>query len=191
MQGKNFDEVLARYRKFPNRFEVWCGVDYTGFDQPGFGPAAVVELERCHHAGATGVGELSDKGRGLGSTTNTFGLHVDDPRMDPILERCGALHMPINIHVGEDKWMYEPMDQTNDGLMNAWKWRVSHDPGVLQHDEVVATLERALQKHPRTLFIACHFANCCSDLNHLGLMLDTYTIIVRFCFDKTSGLRNP
>jgi predicted TIM-barrel fold metal-dependent hydrolase len=80
--------------------------------------------------------------------------------------------MPINIHVGEDKWMYQPMDETNDGLMNAWTWRVSKDPGVLQHDEVVDTLERAAKKHPRTIFIACHFANCCSDLNHLGAMLD-------------------
>jgi uncharacterized protein len=80
----------------------------------------------------------------------------------------------VNIHVGEDKWMYEPMDRSNDGLMNAWKWRVPNTPGVLQHDEVVDSLERALKRHPRTTFIACHFANCCSDLNHLGRMLDQY-----------------
>jgi len=172
--GSKFDQVLTRYGKFPTRFEVWCGFDYAGFDQPGYGPAAVAELERCHAAGAKGIGELSDKGRGLGSTTNTFGMHIDDPRLDTILEKCAALHMPINIHVGEDKWMYEPMDQTNDGLMNAWKWRVPKDPGVLQHDEVVDTLERAVKKHPHTTFIACHFANCCSDLNHLGTMLDSY-----------------
>ncbi len=170
--GRRFDEVLAKYRRYPKRFEVWCGIDYTGFDQPGYGPAAAAELERCCRAGATGVGELSDKGRGLGSTSNIFGLHLDDPRLDPVLEKCADLHLPINIHVGEDKWMYEPMDATNDGLMNAWKWRVSKDPGVLQHDEVVETLARAVRRHPRTIFIACHFANCCSDLNRLGAMLD-------------------
>jgi predicted TIM-barrel fold metal-dependent hydrolase len=172
--GPRFDEVLAKFSKFPKRFEVWCGFDYAGFAQPGFGPAAVAELERCRAAGATGVGELSDKGRGLGATSNALGMHIDDPRMDPLLEKCAELHMPINIHVGEDKWMYEPMDATNDGLMNAWKWRVSKDPGVLQHDEVVETLERAVKRHPRTVFIACHFANCCSDLNRLGEMLDRY-----------------
>lgn len=47
--------------------------------------------------------------------------------------------------------------------MNAWKWKVANAPGVLQHDEVVDSLERAVKKHPRTLFIACHLANCCSD----------------------------
>ena len=172
--GAKFDQVLAKYRRHPKRFEVWCGIDYTGFDQPGFGPGAVAELERCRRAGATGVGELSDKGRGLGATTNSLGLHLDDPRLDPILEKCADLRMPVNIHVGEDRWMYEPMDRTNDGLMNAWKWRVPNAPGVLQHDEVVDTLERAVKRHPRTLFIACHFANCCSDLNRLGAMLDHY-----------------
>ena len=172
--GTNFDQTLARYRKHPQRFEMWCGIDYTGLDQSGYGPAAAAELERCHRVGATGVGELSDKGRGLGGTTNRAGMHIDDPRMDAILEKCAELHMPVNIHVGEDKWMYEPMDATNDGLMNAWKWRVSNEPAVLQHDEVVDTLEHAVSRHPHTLFIACHFANCCSDLNRLGAMLDKY-----------------
>ena len=77
-------------------------VDYTGFDQPGFGPAAVAELERCVQAGAVGVGELSDKGGGLRG--NSGGLHIDDPRMDPILEKCADLGLPVNIHVGEDRW---------------------------------------------------------------------------------------
>jgi len=147
---------VAKYGRHPKRFAVWCGIDYTGFDQPGFGPAAVAELERCHKAGAAGVGELSDKGRGFGATTNSPGMHIDDSRMDPVLEKCAELRMPVNIHVGEDKWMYERMDQTNDGLMNASKWRVANAPGVLQHDEVVDTLERAVKKHPRTIFIACH-----------------------------------
>ncbi|HTL15610.1 MAG TPA: amidohydrolase, partial [Patescibacteria group bacterium] len=87
--GSKFDSTLERYGKHPKRFEVWCGLDYTGFDQPGFGPAAVAELERCHRLGATGVGELSDKGRGLGGSTNRPGMLINDPRMDTILEKCG------------------------------------------------------------------------------------------------------
>jgi predicted TIM-barrel fold metal-dependent hydrolase len=172
--GSRFDEAAEKFGKYPDRFTVWCGFDYTGFDQSGYGPAAVAELERCRKAGATGVGELSDKGRGLGGSTNRLGMHIDDSRLDSLLEKCAELHLPINIHVGEDRWMYEPMDGSNDGLMNAWKWRVPNEPSVLQHDEVVDSLERAVQKHPRTIFIACHLANCCSDLNRLGGMLDRY-----------------
>src|SRR5262249_40772134 len=150
---------------------VWCGFDLTDIDQPGFGPAAVAELERCFRAGATGVGELIDKGAGLSSTRGVAGVHIDDPRLDPLLKKCAELGLPINIHVGEPMWMYEPMDRYNDGLMNAFKWRLDNKVNILSHADVVATLERALKRHPHTTFIACHFANCCYDLSILGRML--------------------
>lgn len=170
--GTNFDQTAARFQKYPERFEVWCGIDFSSFDKPGFGPGAIAELKRCAKAGALGVGELSDKGGGL--VGNGGGMHIDDPRMDAILDACADLGLPVNVHVGEDRWMYEPMDKANDGLMNAYKWRIQHKPEILEHDEVVATLERAVRKHPRTTFIACHFANCCYNLDKLGAMLDQF-----------------
>ena len=175
--GQRFDEAVALYGKFPDQFEIWCGLDYTGFDQPGFAERAIKELERCVELGAVGVGELSDKGRGLrGGRDNpdAFPMHIDDERMDPILARCADLKLPVNIHVGEDKWMYEPMDRHNDGLMNAYKWRIPNEPGVLRHQNVIATLDRALAKHPRVTFIACHLANTCYDLSILGKMFDQH-----------------
>ncbi len=175
--GKTFDDVVALFRPYGDRFEIWCGIDYTGFKKPGFAERAIAELERCHRLGAKGVGELSDKGRGLRGVRGNpdgFPMHIDDPRMDPILERCADLGLPVNIHVGEDKWMYEPMDKHNDGLMNAYKWRIPKDPAVLGHDAVIKTLENALKKHPRVTFIACHLANTCYDLSIIGRLFDNY-----------------
>ncbi|HGY54189.1 MAG TPA: amidohydrolase [Caldithrix abyssi] len=176
--GSRFDSIYQAYAgRYPERFEVWCGFDYTGYDQPGFGPDAVAELVRCFEKGATGVGELGDKGKGLFYSKPgppAWGMHLDDPRMDPLLEKCAELNMPVNIHVAEPKWMYEPMDSTNDGLMNAYTWRVDVKPGVVDHEGMIAVLERALKRHPQTTFIACHFANCSYDLNKLGRLLDKY-----------------
>ena len=45
--GAEFDEINRKYSKYPDRFEMWCGFDFSGSDKPGFGPAAVKELERC------------------------------------------------------------------------------------------------------------------------------------------------
>jgi predicted TIM-barrel fold metal-dependent hydrolase len=117
--GALFDSIYAEYANYPDRFEVWCGFDYTGYDEPGFGPAAVAELERCARVGAKGVGELGDKGKGLfySKPVKAWGMHLDDPRMNPLLKKCGELDLPINIHVGEPLWFYQPMDSTNDGLM--------------------------------------------------------------------------
>jgi len=174
--GTVFDSIVATYSKYPNRFELWCGIDYTGYDEPGFGPNAIEELERCFNAGAKGVGELGDKGKGLFyCEPQAFGMHIDDSRLDPIWEKCAELKMPVNIHVGEPQWFYEPMDSTNDGLMNALEWRLDNQKGILNLQEVVKTLENAVAKHPNTIFIACHLANFNHDLEALGRLFDNYS----------------
>ena len=172
---QEFDDTYRKYAVHPNRFELWCGFDYTGYDQPGFGPQAIRELERCHQAGARGVGELHDKGKGLVSdTVNALGMHPDDARMDSVFERCGQLGMPVNIHVADPIWMYEPMDNGNDGLMNAFHWRLDNQPNIVGHSGMIDILERTVKKHSSPTFIACHFANLGYDLERLGRLLAKY-----------------
>jgi len=175
--GAKFDSVVEKYQRYKDRFEIWCGFDYTGYDKPGWQKHAVEELERCYRKGARGVGELGDKGLGefYSKPTAGWGLHIDDPQMKPLLDKCAELHMPVSIHVAEDAWMYEKADSTNDGLMNAATWKVDMSKkGILDHDQLVATLENAVKNNPKTIFIACHLANCCSDLSKLARMFDAY-----------------
>ncbi|MEP7251996.1 MAG: amidohydrolase family protein [Ginsengibacter sp.] len=175
--GKRFDSIMERYAPYKERFEVWCGFDYGGKDKPGWEKHAVAELQRCYKKGARGVGELGDKGLGefYSQPNPGYGIHIDDAAMQPLLKRCGELHMPVSIHVAEDQWMYETPDSTNDGLLNAAKWHVDQSKkGLLGHDELIATLENAVKNNPNTTFIACHLANCCADLDKLGKLFDAY-----------------
>ncbi len=193
-----FKGASQPYAKYPKRFDLWCGFDFTGADQPDFGPGAVRSLEECHRAGAVGVGEISDKGwgfrafsgfpggrgaagRGRGGARGPStppahpGPHVDDPRMDALLDKLRDLGMPMNIHVSDPIWAYQPMDLHNDGLMNGYTWRIDDkQPGILGHNGLIESLERAVEKHPRTIFIACHVANLDYDLARLGGMLDRH-----------------
>ncbi len=169
--GQKFDDIHRKYAVYPDHFELWCGFDYTGYEQPGFGSQAIRELERCHQAGARGVGELHDKGKGLTSDTlNALGMHPDDTRMDSVFERCDQLGMPVSIHVADPIWMYEAMDNTNDGLMNAFHWRLDNQPNIVGHSGMIDILERTVSKHSSTIFIACHFANLDYDLERLGTL---------------------
>jgi len=177
--GAGFDEVLARYAGYKERFDIWCGLDYTGYDQPGTAwiDNAVAELERCHRMGAKGVGELGDKGLGefYSRPVAAYGMHLDDARMHPLFQKCGELHMPVNIHIADPIWMYLPMDASNDGLMNAYTWRIDmQKPGILDHAQLIRSFEKVVRDHPGTTFIACHFANCTHDLEVVGKMLDSY-----------------
>ena len=171
--GKEFDDIYAKYSKYPERFEVWCGLDFSGYNKSGFGSAAVKELERCRQKGARGIGEIHDKGQGLRSGKSSApGMHPDDPRVDPIWEKAAELHMLVSLHVADPIWMYQPMDKHNDGLMNAFEWRLDNQPNIVKLPGMVDILERTAARHRNTTFVACHFANLDYDLNHLGEVFD-------------------
>ena len=173
--GAKFDSLVQVYGKYPKHFELWCGIDFSDSDKADWSKRAAKELERCHQMGAKGVGEITDKGLGL---YNAFGgkskaLRIDGKKMKPVLEKLAALKMPINMHVAEPIWMYEPIDSTNDGLMNASNWRIKKETeNILLHQALVESFSNAVKAHPQTTFIACHFLNCSYDLSIVGDLLD-------------------
>jgi uncharacterized protein len=171
--GAEFDGIQKKYAKYPERFEMWCGLDFTAYNKPGFEAFAVKELERCHAAGARGVGEIHDKGKGLRSgKSDASGMHPDDARMDAVWEKCGELRMPISLHVADPIWMYQKMDKHNDGLMNAYEWRLDNQPSIVGLSGMVDIFEKTLARHRNTTFIACHFMNLDYDLAQLGEVLE-------------------
>ena len=195
--GAAFDAGYALYSKYPKRFSVWCGLDMSDVDQPGFGPATLKELERCRKAGAAGVGEITDKGMGIGGQLGGAanwqgtrpaggggsgprgvpakqGLHPDDPRMDQVWQKCADLGMPVNLHMSDPYWSYLPQDRFNDGLMNGFSWRLDNKPGIMGHNDLIQSLDKTLGKHTRTTFITCHLANLDYDLGRLAQMLDRH-----------------
>ena len=170
--AEKFSQARQLYARHPKRFDLWCNFDLSGADQPGFGPNALKALEECHRLGAVGVGEIGDKGTGMWGAPKGSDLHPDDSRMDPLYDQCARLGMPINIHVSDPIWSYQPMDRTNDGLMNGYIWMIKVTPGMLGHNELIESLERAVAKHRQTTFIACHLMNLDYDLTRLGQILE-------------------
>jgi uncharacterized protein len=171
--GSEFDKIYKDYSQHGDRFEMWCGLDFTGYKRPGFASSAVKELRRCVQTGARGVGEIHDKGEGLHSgKSKALDMHPDDPRMDAVFETCAELRLPFSLHVADPIWMYQKMDRTNDGLMNAYLWRLDNKPNIVGLSGMVAILERTTQRHPHTNFIACHLANLDYDLTRMGEVLD-------------------
>ena len=39
--GAEFDTLVDLYSSYPDRFELWCGFDYTGYNKPEIGRAHV------------------------------------------------------------------------------------------------------------------------------------------------------
>jgi predicted TIM-barrel fold metal-dependent hydrolase len=66
------------------------------------------------------------------------------------------------------------MDAANDGLMDAFKWRLDNQPDIMKFDGMIEILDRTLARHPRTTFVACHLANLDFDLARLGELLEKH-----------------
>lgn len=174
--GARFDSLYSLYSEYPDRFDVYCGIDYTGYQEEGWSMEAVKELKRLVEVGCEGIGELGDKGNGLvySHPTEAVGMHPDDPRMDPIFEAAGEMGLPVNIHVADPIWMYEPMDSTNEGLVRSYTWRIKNKEERLNHNELIESLENTVRDHPNTTFIAAHLANLTYDIEDVGGLIKKY-----------------
>ena len=173
--GRPFEEYVAAYAPYKDRFRFWCCFDYTDMSEEGIQKACET-LERYHNElGAIGVGELGDKGEGDTYARPGDGkdIHIDDPRIKPLIQKAAELKMPISIHIAEPYWMYLPMDETNDGLVNAVNWHVD-TTNCYGYNKLMETFENAVRENPNAIFIACHYLNMTHDLPRLGALLDKY-----------------
>jgi uncharacterized protein len=175
--GEDFDRLAEIYLKpYPNRFHLYCGIDLRNINSPNFSQQIVKELERCYRMGARGVGELSDKGDGLRSVSGfppQGRIHPDDPRLEAFWKKCAELHMPINLHVADHPSAWQPLDVYQERTPD-YQHFSQFGKDVLSYEELITRLGRTLANNPKTIFIACHFANLGNDLILLGAMLDKY-----------------
>jgi len=182
--GQAFDRLVDLYLKpYPNRFVLFCGMDVRGRDieAPEFPKNVAAELERCYRNGARGVGEITDKGRGFGTSSTVTGaplprdkrLFVDDTRLDPFWRKCAELKMAVNIHIADHPSAWQPPDKHQERTPNFQQYN-QHGLDVPSHAELIARFQTMIDRHPRTTFVAVHFSNLGHDLTQLGRMLDRH-----------------
>lgn len=182
--GERFDKLVDMYLKpYPKRFQLWCGIDTTNKEAPDYPDRAARELVRCYQKGARGIGEITDKGSGLGRNTGFGGqqqleprdkrLHHDDPRLDPFWKKCAELKLPVNIHIADHPSAWRPPDARQERLP---RYQVFNQYGkdVLTPDELFAHRDHLLDKHPQTTFIFCHLSNEGNDLATVAQVLDRF-----------------
>lgn len=174
--GAEFDRQSELFlSRHPGRFQVWCDLLVEDIDAPDYPERAVQELVRCYEKGARGVGELSDKGRGLqrDELPRDERLHFTDPRLAPFWEKCGELGLPINFHIADHPSCWQPLGPNQERTPDFQHFNLS-DKDVPSYEELLAMRDRMLESHPRTTFIACHLSNQGNDLGSLGDALDRY-----------------
>jgi predicted TIM-barrel fold metal-dependent hydrolase len=177
VSGERLTRSIAALNGSPHkdRFRIMAGVDLRNVG-PGWADRAVTQLAADVKAGAVGVGEIS-KSFGL-RTRKADGtrLKVDDPELDPFWEALARLDVPVFIHTAEPEAFFQPLDYTNERWleMALFPDRRYLGPGQVTFDQLVTERNNVFRKHPKTRFIAAHFAWHANDLGRLGAMLDEF-----------------
>ena len=175
--GSEFDALAdSLIKAYPGRFLLYCGMDRTDIESPDYSKRVVAELVRCHRMGACGVGEITDKGYGITRDTDLSSekrLHADDPRLDAFWEKCAELTMPVNLHVADHPSSRTPLDVYQERSPDFQHFNL-FGKDIPSFDELIDKRNRTLEKHPETVFIACHLGNQGHDLGKLSQAMDRY-----------------
>lgn len=163
-------------RLFPDRFVLYMNLDYSGWDDPGFSERAVQQIDEGHRLGAAGLKEYKRLGLYLRDKEGAL-IRIDDPKLDPVWKRCGELGMPISIHVADPKAFWLPYNESNERweeLKDHPNWWFGDPAKFPPHEELLAALNRVIERHPKTTFVCLHFANNPEDLDWVEASLDRY-----------------
>jgi predicted TIM-barrel fold metal-dependent hydrolase len=159
--------------KYPGRMVQFTDIDFRGVG-PGWAAKAVAQLEADKAAGALGIGEIS-KAFGLRiRKADGTRLKIDDPELDPVWAAAGRLGLPVLIHTAEPQEFFEPIDFQNERWLELALYRDRRYPAgeFPRFEELVAERDRMFKKHPKTVFIAAHFAYHANDLARAAALLD-------------------
>jgi uncharacterized protein len=170
--GAEFRQLVDRYAAaHPGRFVMFAGFEQEGVDASDYEERLRRRLRDDVAAGAAGLGELSDKGLGLVRVGDTP-YFIDDPRFDPLWDEAGRLGLPVFVHIAEPAAFYEPPDEHND-LRRSANWSL-YGKGTPGFAAMLQKLERVLERHRGTRFVAVHAFNLANDLGAVGALLERH-----------------
>lgn len=172
--GFGLEESLADARRSGGRIVVFANPPLGALKLPTADVRGLADqLEQAHAMGARGVKFFKSLGLGATWPDGTL-VAVDDPRLDPLFEKAGALSMPVAIHTGDPKAFWEPVSPANervDELTVHPGWSYA-GRGAPSWSALYEAYLRRVARHPKTVFIGVHFGNDPEDPSAVAAALE-------------------
>ncbi|MFB9842433.1 amidohydrolase family protein [Mucilaginibacter ginsenosidivorans] len=170
-----FDRTMANVKKNgKGRILVFTNIDFTNIDDPNWTKNTMAQLEEDVKNGASGLKVYKELGLEI-KDKNGKRIPVDDPRIDPVWEKCGELHIPVLIHTGEPAPFFDKPDANNERWLELklHPSRARPSSRYPSWKQVMSEQHHIFAKHRNTTFIAAHFGWLANNLQALGTLLDT------------------
>jgi len=168
-----YNSIKTAEENFPGRFVIFTNVDFNNIDDPDWAERTVKQLEEDVKNGAKGLKIYKNLGMDLKDSSGSR-VPVDDPRIEPIWEKCAELGIPVLIHTADPAPFWEPWDRYNE------RWfELKERPERKRLPEkyppwkqLINEQHNLFRKHPNTIFINAHLGWFGNDLVRLGKLLD-------------------
>lgn len=156
------------------RILVFTNLDFIGIDKPGWTAATVAQLEKDVRGGANGLKVYKELGLEIKDDHDNR-IAINDPRLDPVWDKCGELKIPVLIHSGEPISFFDREDSTNERWLELKLHpnRARPSSNYPSWQQVMNEQHAIFQKHSHTNFIMAHFGWLANNLSALGSLLDS------------------
>jgi predicted TIM-barrel fold metal-dependent hydrolase len=174
--GSELQKIIdTMVKPYPGRFYVFTQIDWSKIDDPNFSRLMVEQLDDSMRRGARGLKILKELGLGVRDQSGKL-VTIDDARLDPVWEECGRLGIPVAIHIGDPEAFFHPVGGDNERyeeLIGHPDWSF-YGPQFPNLEDLIATRDRMIAKHPETTFVVLHVGNWPEDLDNVEAMLKRF-----------------
>lgn len=171
------EAVRLLQQPHPDRFAVFTEPSWDRSARSDYPQWQADELARAKAAGARGVKVLKTLGLYLREQVTSGPLvAIDDKRFDPMWDACGALGLPVAIHIADPEAFFLPIDRFNERYEELnehpdWSFYGKDFPSFAT---LIAARDRLLARHPKTTFIGLHVGHDSENLAAVGEALDRF-----------------
>lgn len=177
LSGRSGDELQQSVKNiadhYPNRFVVFANINFDGVGSEGWTEQAVNQFEQDVKNGARGLKIYKSLGM-YNKDSNGNRIAIDDPRLDPIWDKCAELGVPVLIHSADPKSFWDDLDANNERWLElkTHPRRKRSDTDPAPWEQIIEEQHSMFKKHPNTTFINAHMGWYANDLGTLGQLLD-------------------
>jgi len=158
----------------PERFQVFCGVDWAEWPERGDGFAdwAASQLAIRVRRGAQGLKIWKTLGLSVRDERGQL-VAVDDRRLDALWDQAAGLHIPVLIHCADPAASFDPVDEHNERYRQLrehpeWGWC---RPGLPSFNNLIEQFAGLVARHPATTFIGAHVGGYAENLGWVSALL--------------------
>jgi len=92
---------------------LFTNISFADIDNPQWTANTVRQLEEDVKLGAKGLKIYKTLGM-FARDKSGKRVHIDDPRIDAVWDKCGELGIPVLIHAADPKQFWQPIDKDNE-----------------------------------------------------------------------------